>query len=58
MPIDPNYKLLLRRISDQAFAVYRFQAGQLVAVEALNRPKDYVRAHALIGQRDVMLPVT
>lgn len=45
------------RGDDQAFAVYRFQAGELVAVEALNRPKDYVRAHALIGQRDVTLPV-
>jgi 3-phenylpropionate/trans-cinnamate dioxygenase ferredoxin reductase subunit len=40
----------------QAFAVYRFQAGELVAVEALNRPKDFVRAHGLIGQRDVTLP--
>jgi 3-phenylpropionate/trans-cinnamate dioxygenase ferredoxin reductase component len=44
------------RGDDKAFAVYRFQAGELVAVEALNRPKDFVRAHALIGQRDILLP--
>jgi 3-phenylpropionate/trans-cinnamate dioxygenase ferredoxin reductase subunit len=43
---------------DKAFAVYRFQNGELVAVEALNRPKDFVRAHALIGRRDVTLPAT
>jgi 3-phenylpropionate/trans-cinnamate dioxygenase ferredoxin reductase subunit len=46
------------RGDDKAFAVYRFQAGFLVAVEALNRPKDFVRSHALIGQRDVTLPDT
>lgn len=41
----------------KAFTVYRFQAGALVVVEALNRPKDFVRAHALIGRRDVTLPL-
>lgn len=38
------------------FCVYRFQDGALVAVEAVNRPKDFVRAHSLIGRRDVTLP--
>ena len=40
-----------------AFSVYRFQDDELVAIEALNRPKDFVRAHALIGRRNVTLPI-
>lgn len=39
------------------FSVYRFQDGVFVAMEALNRPKDFVRAHPLIGRRDVTPPV-
>lgn len=44
------------RGDDSAFAVYRFQEGELVAVETANRPRDFVRAHALLGKRDVELP--
>lgn len=39
------------------FSVYRFQNGTLVTVEALNRPKDFVRSHALIGRRDMTPPI-
>ncbi|WP_159349108.1 NAD(P)/FAD-dependent oxidoreductase [Roseomonas harenae] len=39
-----------------AFAVYRVQDGVLRTVEAVNRPRDFVRAHSLIGQRAVELP--
>ena len=44
------------RGDESAFIVYRFQNSELVAVEALNRPKDFVRAHAMLGRRDVELP--
>lgn len=46
----------VRRGDDTSFSVYRFQDGELAAVEALNRPADFVRAQALIGKRDVALP--
>jgi 3-phenylpropionate/trans-cinnamate dioxygenase ferredoxin reductase subunit len=39
-----------------AFAVYRVQGGVLRAVEAVNRPRDFVRAQSLIGQHAVELP--
>jgi 3-phenylpropionate/trans-cinnamate dioxygenase ferredoxin reductase subunit len=38
------------------FSVYRFQDGLLVAVETLNRPKDFVRGHTLIGLSNINLP--
>lgn len=47
----------VRRGDDKSFSVYRFQDGELVAVETLNRPADFVRAQAMIGKRDVALPV-
>jgi 3-phenylpropionate/trans-cinnamate dioxygenase ferredoxin reductase subunit len=45
------------RGDDTAFSVYRFQDGELVAVEAVNRPRDFVQAHAIVGQRNVTLPI-
>jgi 3-phenylpropionate/trans-cinnamate dioxygenase ferredoxin reductase subunit len=42
--------------SADAFAVYRVQGGVLRAVEAVNRPRDFVRAQSLIGQHAVDLP--
>lgn len=39
-----------------AFAVYRIQEGELRAVEAVNRPQDFVRAQTMIGRRDFTLP--
>jgi 3-phenylpropionate/trans-cinnamate dioxygenase ferredoxin reductase subunit len=39
------------------FSVYRFQDETLVTVEVFNRPKDFVRAHALIGRRNITPPI-
>lgn len=47
---------VLRGDAAAGFAVYRFQEGELVAVEAVNRPKDLARARGMIGQVNVTLP--
>jgi len=41
---------------DGDFAVYRFHEDVLVAVEAFNRPRDFIQAQPRIGMRGVALP--
>lgn len=56
--VDPNGPLEDVLVGDpaSAFAVYRIQEGELRAVEAVNRPQDFVRAQTMIGRRDFALP--
>ncbi|WP_051469744.1 NAD(P)/FAD-dependent oxidoreductase [Chelativorans sp. J32] len=41
---------------DGDFAVYRFSEDVLLAVEAFNRPRDFIQAQQRIGMRDAALP--
>ncbi len=48
--IHPHDKIVLRGDADaDGFSVAHLRAGRLVALEALNRPRDYVQARKLIA---------